>query len=160
MKEIWIILLAAPMMIFACVDSSPKDPSELSPSERQKLQLKGGKDDGKGIGEIKEVELNNPLNDGMITEGQAIYDLKCAACHKLNDSRVVGPGWKGVTERRKPEWIMNMVINVDVMLEKDPVAQAQLKECLVRMPNQNLSVEDARAVLEFMYANDGGQITE
>ena len=80
-------------------------------------------------------------------QGNAIYDMKCSACHKLTDMRVVGPGWKGVTDRRTPEWIMNMTLNVDVMLEKDPAAQAMLKECLVRMPNQNLNQEDARAVL-------------
>jgi hypothetical protein len=67
----------------------------------------------------------------------------------------VGPGFKGLTERRKPEWIMNMITNVDVMLEADPTAQALLKECLVRMPNQNLTIDDARAVLEYAYANDG-----
>ena len=41
------------------------------------------------------------------------------------------------------------------MLEKEPVAMSQLEECLVRMPNQNLSDEDALAVLEFMRKNDG-----
>ena len=86
--------------------------------------------------------------------------MKCAACHKLTDQRVVGPGWKGLTEKRTPEWIMNMTLNVDVMLEQDPVAQELLKECLVRMPNQNLSMEDARDVLEFMYANDGKAVGE
>ena len=111
-------------------------------------------DNGKGVGEIKEVTLNNPLKPEMVEKGKAIYEMKCAACHKLSGQRVVGPGWKGVTERRKPEWIMNMATNVDIMLEKDPAAQALLKECLVRMPNQNLSIGDARDVLEFMYAND------
>lgn len=112
-------------------------------------------DDGKGIGEVREVSLNTPLKQDMVDKGKAIYEMKCAACHKLSDQRVVGPGWKGVTERRKPEWIMNMATNVDIMLEKDPAAQELLKQCLVRMPNQNLTVGDARDVLEFMYANDG-----
>jgi hypothetical protein len=67
----------------------------------------------------------------------------------------VGPGWKGVTQRRKPEWIMNMVTNVDMMLEKDPQAQRLLEECLVRMPNQNLTKDEARKVLEFQRSNDG-----
>jgi DNA recombination-dependent growth factor C len=74
--------------------------------------------------------------------------------------RVVGPGWKGITEKRKPEWIMNMTLNIDVMLEEDAEARELLKECLVRMPNQNLSNEDARDVLEFMYANDGKAVGE
>jgi cytochrome c len=108
----------------------------------------------KGIGAIKSVTLNNPLKPDMIAKGQAIYDMKCAACHKLDDQRVVGPGWKGLTGRRKPEWIMNMITNVDVMLEQDAAAQALLEECLTRMPNQNVSVGDARDILEFMYSID------
>jgi len=114
-------------------------------------------DDGKGIGEIKNVTLNDPLDANMIKTGKGIYEMKCAACHKLTDQRVVGPGWAGLTKKRKPEWIMNMTTNVEVMLEKDPEALALLKECLVRMPNQNLSVGDARNVLEFMYDNDSGK---
>ena len=109
----------------------------------------------KGIGEIKSVTLNSPLKPDMVAKGQAIYDMKCAACHKLDEMRVVGPGWKGLTERRKPEWIMNMITNVEIMLDKDPAAQALLEECLMRMPNQNVSIGDARDILEFMYSNDG-----
>lgn len=113
------------------------------------------KDDGKGIGQIKEVTLNTPLEQERIPRGKAIYDMKCAACHKLTDMRVVGPGWKDVTKRRKPEWIMNMVLNVDVMLDQDPEAQKLLELCLTRMPNQNVSIGDARDILEFMRQNDG-----
>ena len=111
-------------------------------------------DDGKGIGEIKNVTLNDPLDQNMIKSGKAIYEMKCAPCHKLSDKRVVGPGWAGITQKRKPEWIMNMTTNIEVMLEQDAAARELLKECLVRMPNQNLSVGDARDVLEFMYQND------
>lgn len=117
-------------------------------------------DDGKGIGEIKEVKLNDPLVAGMVEKGKAIYEMKCAACHKLTDQRVVGPGWAGLTEIRKPEWLMNMITNVEVMLAEDPTAQALLEECLVRMPNQNLSIGDARDVLEFMYSVDGKPVGE
>ena len=81
--------------------------------------------------------------------------LKCAACHKLTDQRVVGPGWAGITSKNEqPEWIMNMTLNVDVMLEQDEEARKLLKECLVRMPNQNLTIGEARDVLEFMFDND------
>lgn len=112
------------------------------------------KDTGKGIGQITEVTLTNPLDQERVKRGNAIYEMKCSACHKLTSDRLVGPGWKGVTERRKPEWIMNMVTNVDVMLDKDPEAQKLLELCLTRMPNQNVSVGDARDVLEFMRQND------
>ncbi len=105
--------------------------------------------------EIKEVKLTNPLDAAMIAEGKGIYDLKCSACHKMTDEKLVGPGWKGVTKVRQPVWIMNMITNVDMMLETDPEAQKLLEQCLVRMPNQNISEKEARSVLEFMRQNDG-----
>lgn len=108
----------------------------------------------KGVGEIKHVDIGDPLDDQMIKGGKMIYDMKCSACHKLTDQRVVGPGWAGVTNRRTPEWIMNMVTDTDMMLASDPQAQALLEQCLVRMPNQHLSLGDARNVLEFMRKND------
>ena len=109
----------------------------------------------KGIGQVKNVTLHTPLEQDRIGRGLAIYEMKCQACHKLTDQRLVGPGWKEVTKRRKPEWIMNMITNVDVMLEKDAEAQKLLELCLTRMPNQNVSLGDARDVLEFMRQNDG-----
>ncbi|HXB11880.1 MAG TPA: cytochrome c, partial [Bacteroidia bacterium] len=75
--------------------------------------------------------------------------------HKLTDEKLVGPGWKGVTDRRTPEWIMNFITNTNVMLDSDLVAQQLMVICTTRMPNQNLSDDQARAVLEFMRKNDG-----
>ena len=111
--------------------------------------------EGKGIGEVKEVTLNNPLDASRVQRGLDIYDMKCSACHQLDTVRLVGPGWQGLTQTRKPEWIMNMITNVDVMLEKEPEAQKLLQLCLTRMPNQNVSIGDARDILEFMRQNDG-----
>ncbi|MGB5024287.1 MAG: c-type cytochrome [Saprospiraceae bacterium] len=107
--------------------------------------------------EVKEGEIAfaSPLNAEWVTGGKNIYDLKCLACHKLTDEKLVGPGWAGVTKRRNPTWIMNMITNVDMMLEKDEEAQKLLEQCLVRMPNQNVSKEEARQVIEFMRSNDG-----
>jgi len=102
-----------------------------------------------------DVTLTTPLNAEWVAHGKGIYDVKCQGCHKLTDERVVGPGWQGITQRREPHWIMNMITNVDMMLEKDPEAQKLLEQCLVRMPNQNISQDEARHVLEFMRSNDG-----
>ena len=151
MKKSFVFILLA-LFVFACSDNSSKDSSDAPPPKSMVADEPTA--DPKGIGEIKNVALNNPLNAEMIARGQGIYDMKCAACHKLTDQRVVGPGWKGITTKRTPEWIMNMTLNVDVMLEKDPAARELLKECLVRMPNQNLTEENSRDVLEFMFDND------
>ena len=105
--------------------------------------------------EVKELALSTPLDQSMVTEGQNIFDLKCMACHKLTDEKLVGPGWKDVTKRRKPTWIVNMITNVDMMLSDDAEAQKMLEECLVRMPNQNITSKEARSLIEFMRHNDG-----
>ncbi|MCB0607238.1 MAG: c-type cytochrome [Lewinellaceae bacterium] len=155
MKNV-IFCLALAMVSASCGNGSPSDSGTSGEGSGTAVSTPAKTADGKGIGEITHVDLNNPLDQAMVGRGKAIYDMKCSACHKLTDQRVVGPGWAGVTQRRKPEWIMNMATNVDVMLEQDPAARELLKECLVRMPNQNLSVGDARDVLEFMLDNDGG----
>ncbi|MBK9176032.1 MAG: c-type cytochrome [Flavobacteriales bacterium] len=108
-----------------------------------------GKSAPAGLITAADITLGD-IDQGMVEKGRATYDVKCQACHSTGPNRVVGPGWKGVTERRKPEWIMNMMLNIDVMLETDADAQAQLEECLVRMPNQGLSKDEGREVLEFM----------
>lgn len=113
-------------------------------------------DPNRGVGKFKEVELG-ALDPAKVKTGSALFQVKCAPCHKLTDERLVGPGWAGVTERNKPEWIMNFITNPDAMIDVDPKLQAQLELCLVRMPNQSLSDDDARNLLEFMRENDGAK---
>lgn len=141
-------------MAISCAPDKPKN-TEAYPEASKSAPEAVLTDATKGIGAVKTVTLHTPLEQDRIGRGQAIYEMKCSACHKLDETRFVGPGWKEVTKRRKPEWIMNMVTNVEVMLDKDPDAQALLELCLTRMPNQNVSIGDARDILEFMRKNDG-----
>ncbi len=91
----------------------------------------------------------------MADKGSEIYAVKCLACHKLTDEKLLGPGWKGITQRVTAAWILNYITNTDEMLNIDPEAQKQLKIFGTRMPNQNLSDQEARAIYEFMRRNDG-----
>ncbi|MEO7992155.1 MAG: c-type cytochrome [Chryseolinea sp.] len=158
MKNLLTMLIAIALLT-SCSPDKPKvaeeDDSYEANHEPAKNAVAEVADPTKALGQIKNVELKTPLETERIGRGKAIYEMKCQACHKLDETRVVGPGWKGVTQRRKPEWIMNMILNVDMMLDQDPEAQKLLELCLMRMPNQNVSIGDARDIVEFMRQNDG-----
>ncbi|HQF29062.1 MAG TPA: cytochrome c, partial [Bacteroidia bacterium] len=111
-------------------------------------------DPKRGEGKFTKVEVGATLDAAMATSGEKVFSVKCSSCHKTTEEKLVGPGWKGVTKRKTPEWIMNFITNPDPMINKDPEVQSQLEICLVRMPNQNLTDEDARNLLEFMRKND------
>ena len=159
-KIIFALFTVIILFAFACSSSSEKKPSEDVQDNKGMLaeesnEAKSAADDSKGLGKFTDVEVGATLDLPMSVVGNKVYELKCSPCHKLTDEKLVGPGWKGVTSRRKAEWVMNFSTNPDEMIDKDPAAQAMYEECLVRMPNQNLSDEDARAVYEFMRKNDG-----
>jgi hypothetical protein len=111
---------------------------------------------GEGKFDEKNVTIG-ALDAAMATKGKSIAETKCFSCHKTTDEKLVGPGWKGVTSRHTPYWIMNFITNPDPMIDKDPKVQAQLEICLVRMPNQNLADNEAREIVEFMRQNDGAK---
>ena len=133
------------------VKTNTTDPAAASPQE-----LANNQPETHGV-EIKEgdITITSPLQQDLVSAGKKTYELKCQSCHKLTGEKLVGPGWKDVTKKRKPVWIMNMITNTEVMLDSDPEAQKLLEQCLVRMPNQNISKDEARQVLEFMRSNDG-----
>lgn len=155
-KILSILVSGAVLFAIACNSNSGKSNGSTSDSNTTSASTNEGSNP-KGIGPHQNVQLTHPLDEKMIAEGQNIYNLKCGSCHKLTNEKLVGPGWKGVTDRRTPEWIMNFVTNTEEMLEKDTAAQNLLEVCLVKMPNQNLQEADARGILEFMRKNDGKQ---
>jgi mono/diheme cytochrome c family protein len=157
MKKILFIssLLSVILFTYSCGDDKPNaDATEKSAAD-QPAKNNAEYDAKRGAGKFKNVEIPATLDEAMAEKGNKVYTVKCSPCHKLTDEKLVGPGWKGVTQRRTPEWIMNFITNTEEMLDKDPEVQAQLEICLVRMPNQNVSDEDARAVYEFQRKNDG-----
>lgn len=160
MKKLLVLsAFAGSLFMYACGGGEQKDQAGTDESSASQstdaANANPDYDPERGAGKFKNVEIPATLDAAMAASGEQVFNVKCASCHKLTEERLVGPGWKGVTQRHKPEWIMNFVTNVDEMIEKDPKVQAQLEICLVRMPNQNLSDEDARSLYEFMRKNDG-----
>ncbi len=109
---------------------------------------KTGNLSNKGIGPVKSVTLGD-IDNNMVEEGKAIFKSKCTACHKMG-KRFIGPDLTGVTKKQSPEWIMNMILNPDEMVKKDPDAKALLIEYNGSpMANQSLTEEEARKILEY-----------
>jgi cytochrome c len=102
-----------------------------------------------GIGPIKEKIELGALDRALADKGKAVFEAKCSMCHKI-DTLYIGPALGEVTGRRTPAYIMNMILNPQEMVERHPVAKQLLAERMTFMANQNLSVEDARAVLEYL----------
>ncbi|MFY0712384.1 cytochrome c [Seonamhaeicola sp. NFXS20] len=103
----------------------------------------------KGIGPITSLTLPESIDETMAAHGADVFKKMCTACHRPN-KKFIGPAPTGILERRSPEWVMNMILNPDEMTQKDPLAKALLMEFNGSpMANQNLSEEDARAILEY-----------
>lgn len=148
------------MLAIACTNNSTKDTSsdttETDVSEQTEVQ----KEDydhlvGKGKYNNENFSVTATLDPELAKKGDAIYSAKCQSCHKISDERLVGPGFKGVTERKTPVWIMNFLTNTDEMIDIDPGLQEELEICMVRMPDQALAEADARSLVEFFRKNDG-----
>jgi mono/diheme cytochrome c family protein len=102
-----------------------------------------------GIGPVTEEVTLGPLDAALAKRGQALFESKCSACHKA-DERYVGPPLGGVAERLSPAFVMNMVLNPEGMYTKHPDVRKLLAEYMTQMPNQQLTRDDARAVLEYL----------
>ena len=106
----------------------------------------------KEIGPVQSLQLS-AINPALAEKGKTIFTTKCASCHKF-DQKYVGPPLYGVTKRRAPEWIMNQMLNPDKMIKEDPISKALFAKYLVPMTFQNVTQDDARALLEYLRETD------
>ena len=103
----------------------------------------------KGVGPVKDLVLPETIDQTMVAAGAELFKTKCSACHKV-DKKFIGPAPTGVMERRSPEWIMNMILDPEGMVQNDPIAKALLIEYNGSpMANQSLTETEARSILEY-----------
>lgn len=130
----------------------PETTTESTIAQKDDTALETDPLKSSGIGPITALEVG-PINEVLAKQGQTIFETKCAACHKM-DTKYVGPALGDVTKRRTPEWIVNMILNPEEMTQKDPTAKQLLEEHLIQMTFQDISQEDAIAVLEYFRLYD------
>jgi cytochrome c len=103
-----------------------------------------------GIGPVTSpVVVAASVDKTLASSGEKVFEQKCSACHKMTE-RYVGPALGDVTKRRSPAFVMNMALNPLGMVEKHPEAKKLLGEYFVAMPNQNISQDEARQVVEYL----------
>jgi mono/diheme cytochrome c family protein len=102
-----------------------------------------------GIGPVKEKLQLGEIDPAKVAAGEKTYNSLCAPCHKL-DKRLVGPAQRYTVERRTPEYILNMIMNPDEMTKRHPTGKKLLAEYLAPMSNQNLTLDQAKEVLDYL----------
>ena len=156
-----ITTVIAIALLFSCGGGEDKKKEGFTLKKKAETETKSTENDAsvlpsaridltnKGIGPVKSLVLPEEIDQTMVANGQEIYNKMCTACHRP-DKKFIGPAQFGVLERRTPEWIMNMILNPVEMVQKDPLAKALLIEFNGSpMANQNLTQDEARAVLEY-----------
>lgn len=110
---------------------------------------------GRGVGPVDQVDIAS-LDAARALAGAELFKVKCSACHKIEE-RYIGPALAGVTQRRQPEWILNMILNPENMIQQDPTARALLAEFIAPMANQHLTRDEAESILAYFLQHDAGQ---
>lgn len=101
-----------------------------------------------GIGPVDEVVELGELDPELAAEGKRVFEAKCTACHRPNE-RYIGPAAGDILDRRSATYAMNMIMNPDEMTKKHPEGKKMMQEYMSPMPYQNVTVDQARAIVEY-----------
>ena len=149
--QIKLIVLLLLVGLWSCGSGSEKATDSEPPQSmvEEPADPYANWENNNGVGPISSLELPAEIDQAMAEEGKSIYETKCTLCHKL-DKKFIGPSPKGIYERRTAAWTMNMILNPEEMVQKDPIAKQLLIDYNGSpMANQNLTQEEARAVVEY-----------
>lgn len=102
-----------------------------------------------GIGPFTEEVSVDASDEALVTEGERNFQLKCEACHRMEE-RLVGPPLGQVMERRTPTFVANMIMNPEQMAKEHPEVRALLAEYPIIMPYQNVTEQEALAIVAYL----------
>jgi len=74
----------------------------------------------KGVGPITNLELNT-IEDSLMQVGQQLFKDKCTQCHTM-EYKNTGPDISDILAHKKPEWVMNFLLNKEEMIQRDSLA--------------------------------------
>jgi cytochrome c len=154
-KTLTVIFLATLMSCGGGDEKKEKKQVKIGGANKEVVKKKNATNgvvidmNNKGVGPVKNVDLPETIDQAMVAAGAELFKTKCTACHKA-DKKFIGPAPTGVLERRSPEWIMNMILDPEGMVQNDPIAKALLIQFNGSpMANQSLTETEARSILEY-----------
>ena len=152
-----VALLTLTLVAGGCGGKEDAEEAEREPHEQSEDQLTPFQLEH-GIGPVTAPVELGAIDPALAKSGKETFEAKCTGCHKM-ESVYVGPALGEVTTRRSGAFIMNMILNPQEMVEHHPVAKQMLAERMSYMANQNLTIEQARAVLEYLRTQAKGAST-
>ena len=91
-----------------------------------------------------------PIHEAQVATGEKLFKSKgCSACHAFG-RKLSCPDLNGVTMRRTAQWMENQILHPEVMTREDPISHALFAQYSLQMPNQKLTPEETRSIIEFL----------
>lgn len=96
----------------------------------------------------------SPVDHEKAEAGAKLFTAKgCSACHAFG-KRLTCPDLAGVSMRRTSEWMENQILHPEVMTKEDPISHGLFAQFALQMPNQKLTPDEAKAVIEYFKQMD------
>jgi mono/diheme cytochrome c family protein len=118
-----------------------------------------GTSNGGGASSVSRLDAGPRAGEAAVEEaqaklGEALFQTKgCSACHGFG-RRISCPDLQGVSMRRTASWMENQILHPEKMTKEDPIARQLFAQFSLQMPNQGLTPEEARNVIEFLKHKD------
>lgn len=149
----WIVVLAgcggggSQSQSSSTSSNASSSPATSSSSASTSMPAVSKYDSGPRAGE-------SPVDEELAEKGEKLFQTKgCTACHAFG-KRVTGPDLAGVTMRRTAEWMENQILHPDKMVKEDPISHGLFATYALQMPNQGLTSDEAKAVIEYFKHKD------
>jgi len=85
------------------------------------------------------------------SEGQALFQQKCKACHTIGGGKLVGPDLQDVAKQRDLAWLKSFIAAPDKLIASgDPTAKQLVDQFIVKMPNLGLTSDQVDALAAYL----------